>query len=167
MLRRIISLFLVFFFGCGYHFVGKGRLPGEIGSIAIAPLENQTDEPHLGKIMEEALRAELIRRRGVKVVEEGSAEAILKGKITSLHFASLAYDEEGRAREYRASISLDLQLIRREGQEVLWEIRRLIGREEFRVRGDIALDEGRKEEALREIARDLAREVYLRMIEGF
>ncbi|RLA97297.1 MAG: hypothetical protein DRG32_03845, partial [Deltaproteobacteria bacterium] len=78
MLRRIIFLFLVFFFGCGYHFVGKGRLPGEIGSIAIAPFENQTDEPHLGKIMEEALRAELIRRRGVKVVEEGSAEAILK-----------------------------------------------------------------------------------------
>jgi len=167
MLKKIALLFLAFLVGCGYHFVGKGKLPGGINSIAIVAFENRTDEPHLGKIMEEAFRAELISRRGVKVVEEGSAEAILKGKITSLHFASLAYDAEGRAREYRVSISLDLQLIGREDQEVLWEIRRLIGREEFQVRGDIALDEGRKEEALREIARDLAREVYLRMIEGF
>ncbi len=166
-MRRIISLFLVFFFGCGYHFVGKGKLPGEIGSIAIAPFKNQTDEPHLGKIMEEAFRAELISRRGIKVVEEGSAEAILKGKITSLRFASLAYDAEGRAREYRVSVFLDFQLVRKKDQKVLWEVRRLTERKEFQVRGDIALDEGRKEEALREIARDLAREVYLRMTEGF
>jgi len=167
MLKKIALLFLAFSVGCGYHFVGKGKLPGGINSIAIAAFENRTKEPHLGKIIEEALRAELISRREVRVAEGESAEAILKGKITSLHFASLAYDAEGRAREYRVSVFLDLQLVRKVDQKVLWEVRRLTERKEFQVRGDVTFDEERKEEALREIARDLAREVYLRMIEGF
>jgi len=164
MLRLLLLLPLLF--GCGYHFVGKGELPGKVSSLAIVPFENHTQEPRLGDFFTAALREEFISR-GPRVVPQAEAEALLEGEVVGLSLRSLAYDESAKARQYRATVEVAVRLVRRGDGEVLWEEKELRGSREFLVSGEVMMDEGAKEEALRRVAADLAEEIYFRLTEGF
>ncbi len=135
--------------------------------MAISPLENRTLEPNLGTIFTSALQKEFILRRELKIVRAQEAEAILKGTINSLTTSSIAYDEEGRAREYRITVTLDILLMRRAGSEVLWRGDGIKGSQDYKASSDVMVNEGRKTQAIRRIAADLAEEVYFRIKEGF
>jgi len=161
-----LALLIPLLGGCGYHFVGMGGMPRGVKKIAICTLDNATPEPHLGEVIASALRREFITRRGVEVVGEGEAEAILKGKVTSFKLTSLAYDRQGRAKEYRARVVLDLELTSKEGDR-LWGLSNFSWSKSFTVYRDVMIDEQRKNWAIDEIADDLAEAVYLRMTEEF
>jgi outer membrane lipopolysaccharide assembly protein LptE/RlpB len=154
--------------GCGYKLMGRGgQFPDEITSLAIGPLENKTKEANLGAIFVSALRREFIYRHEVEIVSEQKAQATLQGTITSITVRSLAYDEEARAREYRVTITLDLLLIRRENNEILWQGNAITGSEEYFASSDVMVEEGRKNAAIRMIADDLAETTYIKIKERF
>ena len=154
--------------GCGYKLMGRGgEFPEGITSLAIGPLENQTKEANLSAIFISALRKEFIFRREVEIVSEHEAQAVLQGTITSLTAYSLAYDEEARAREYRVTITLNLLMIRRGNNEILWRGDNIEGASEYLASTNVIVEEGRKDSAVRKIAADLAEEIYIKIKERF
>lgn len=161
-----LLLVLSFLFGCGYHFVGKGELPGRVSSLAIVPFGNHTHEPRLGDFLTAALREEFINR-GARVVPQAEAEALLEGEVVGFSLRSLAYDESAKARQYRATVEVAVRLVRRGSGEVLWEVKGLKGSREFLVSGEVMMDERAKEKALSRVAADLAEEIHFRLTGGF
>lgn len=67
--------------GCNYGFIGGG-LPQHVRSIAIASFENATPQPLLGGDVQQALQLELPRNLGVRLSDEASADAVVRGRIT-------------------------------------------------------------------------------------
>ena len=154
--------------GCGYKLMGRGgEFPDEITSLAIGPLDNRTKEANLSAIFISALRKEFIFRREVEIVNEHKAQAALQGTITSLTTSSLAYDEEARAKEYRVTITLNLLMIRRGNDEILWRGDNIEGQGEYLASTNVIVEEGRKDSAVRKIAADLAEEIYIKIKERF
>lgn len=152
--------------GCGYKLMGRGGpFPNSLTSVTISPLENKTKEPNLTSIFTSALRREFIRRCEVAVKSEG-ADATLKGGISSVRITSLAYDQEGRAREYQISILLDLELVRPSG-EIIWQGKGIEGSWHYLASADVMVYEGNKERAIQKIAADLAERAYIMIRERF
>ena len=153
---------------CGYRVMGRGgTFPEGITSVAIVPLENTTKEANLSAIFVSALRREFINRREVEIVTENKADALLQGSITSVKTRSVAYDREGRAKEYRITILLNLLLVRRGDGEILWQGNGIKGFEEYLSSTDVIVEEGRKNAAIRKIADELAEEIYIKIKERF
>lgn len=67
---------------CSYGFVGGG-LPPHIRTMAVLPFENQTSQPLLETDIQRALQQELPRSLGVRIAEEGVADAVLRGTVSS------------------------------------------------------------------------------------
>ena len=168
LFQLTILILLSTVLGCGYKVMGRGgQFPDGITSLAIAPLENKTNEASLGAILVSALRREFIYRREVEIVSEKKADASLQGTIASITVSSLAYDEEARATEYRVTISLNLLLIRTGNNKILWRGDGITGSGEYLASTDVIVNEGRKNTAIRKIAADLAEEIYIKIKERF
>ncbi len=170
----LISIIILFSatLGCGYHIMGKGGgFPEGITSLAIMPLENKTKEPNLSAIFVSALRREFIFRREVEIVSEKKAQASLQGTITSISINSTAYDHEGRATEYRVTITLDLLLVRKENSAILWRGDGIKGSWNYKTPPttpiDVMVNEGNKNNAIRKIGADLAEKIYIMIKERF
>ena len=56
--------------GCGYAPVRYGGGFGEVRSVAVATLRNDTHEAGAEYLVSDALRREFLRRRGVRLVED-------------------------------------------------------------------------------------------------
>lgn len=167
LLLLIITLFTTIL-GCGYQIMGRGGgFPEGITSMAILPLENKTKEANLSAIFVSALRREFIFRHEVEIVSEKKAETTLQGIITAITTSSIAYDQEGRATEYRVSITLNLRLVRQGSEEILWRGDSITGSEEYMASTDVIVDKGRKNSAIRKIATDLAEKIYIKIKERF
>jgi outer membrane lipopolysaccharide assembly protein LptE/RlpB len=166
----LISIIILFSaaFGCGYHIMGKGgEFPEGITSLAIIPLENKTKEPNLASIFTSALRREFIFRREVEIVAEEKAEATLQGSITSVSIVSTAYDSQGRATEYDITVTLDLRLIRRGNNAILWKGNKIAATWHYKASLDVMVNEGNKNTAIQKIATDLAEKIYIMIKERF
>jgi outer membrane lipopolysaccharide assembly protein LptE/RlpB len=166
----VIALIILFStaLGCGYHIMGKGgEFPEGVTSVAILPLENKTKEPNLTSIFTSALRREFIFRRDVEVVPEQKADASLQGAITSENIVSTAYDSEGRAAEYDITITLDLRLVRRGNNAILWKGNEIKGTWHYKASTDVMINEGNKNAAIQKVATDLAEKSYIMIKERF
>ncbi len=166
----VIAIMILFSstLGCGYHIMGKGgEFPEGITSLAIIPLENKTKEPNLTSIFTSALRREFIFRREVEIVAEEKAEAALQGSIDSINIVSIAYDEHGRAIEYDITIALDLRLVRRGNNAVLWKGDKIAATWHYKASFDVMVNEGNKNTAIQKIAADLAEKIYIMIKERF
>lgn len=165
----LLNLLLVpMVLACGYHLMGKGgEFPGGVTTLAISSLENKTPEPNLDTIFVSAFRREFISRRELEIVSSDKAQASLQGAIRSFTTHSLAYDEEGRVKEHRITIILDLLLMHQGNGEILWRGEGIKRSEEYKASSDVMVNEGRKNRAIRKIAADLAEEVYFRIKEEF
>jgi outer membrane lipopolysaccharide assembly protein LptE/RlpB len=162
-----IIFFLWVVMGCGYRFAGEGFGPSsEIRSIAIPTVTNETYEAGIETIITNALLAELIKDRRVKVVGVDEADAVMEGTVTSFTTSSVAYDPTGVVLEYRTWVSLDVIVKRKKTGEVLWSERGLTESDVYRVSSVVLSTEAEKERAIQEIAGELARRIRRRLFEG-
>jgi outer membrane lipopolysaccharide assembly protein LptE/RlpB len=169
-ITRVISIIILFStaLGCGYHIMGKGgEFPEGITSLAIIPLENKTKEPNLTSIFTSALRREFIFRREVEIVAQEKAEASVQGSIGSINIGSTAYDSTGRATEYDITITMDVRLIRRGTNVILWKGDNIAGTWHYKASFDVMVNEANKNAAIQKIASDLAEKIYIMIKERF
>lgn len=68
--------------GCRYGFVGGG-LPSHVRTVAVLPFENQTSQPLLETDIQRALQQELPRNLGVRIADQGVADAVVRGTVSS------------------------------------------------------------------------------------
>ena len=165
-----LTLFLLScgLWGCGYRLEGMATsLPPEIQKIAIPTLRNRTLEARIENIFTRALIREFNQDRRLRVVREGEADCVLRGSIQSFSRSSVSYDEAGLVLEYRVEVTMEVGLHRSDTDEVLWQASSMREFESYRADSDVLVNEARKDEAIEEVARELAETIHDRIMDRF
>jgi hypothetical protein len=147
--------------GCGYQFVRYEGGLGQVGSVAIETLANESYEPGVETIVAEALRREFLRRGAVRLTDDvGGADLVLSGRVLPIETVGLSYSSIVLAIEYQLTLSLALQATRGDGTSVPIDPRALRESERYLVSGDVEATRTNREEALRRVAGVLAERVH-------
>ena len=168
--RVLLSIFLFVFAssGCGYHFINqKSDILSGIDSIAIPYFSNNSYQSGLERYLTEALVNEFVKSRIIDIVNEGNADAVIRGHIRKFYEQVISFDKDDTALEYRATLLLSATLERRDTSEVLWKNKELFHFEDYRVASEIAGTEANKEQAIKMISVEIAERIHDSIIEGF
>lgn len=178
---------------CGYHLAGTVvSLPPDIRTIHVGKIENDTRYIGLEKNLAFALEDAILRWGSLQVTEDpGAGDAVLGGRIRVVEVRPVSFDSADLALQYEISVVADFYLQRSSNAEVLWEIRGLREFDEYSAVSDVVvtssaqfqqgtlnandlpkftevqLAESEQRMAMKRVLRDMARDAYASMTEGF
>jgi len=169
MLRRLaICLLALSLLGCGYGFRGTvSYLPGDIQTIAITYPIDRAGEPNLADVLAQALIQEFNRSKLLKLVEPALADVILRGTIKSVASGAVAFQDVRTALERRVTMVVDMELVRRTNDQLVWRQRGLAEGEDYNVDSASTVTEDNRQEALAEAAERLAMRIHDSIFENF
>lgn len=157
--------------GCGYHLVGtSSSLPPELQTLHVEKFENLTRWVDLDQRLVEAVTLEWVRRGRFEVVDNPEeADVILSGVITSVSFAPVSFDQQGRATEYQITMLTSVRLRDMQGDEprLLWEDRAFSRRTSYPVDPRAKNYFDRQIEAINDVSKEYARALVSAVLEGF
>ena len=153
--------------GCGYHFAGTGgQAPGNIKSIAIDVLQNNTAEVGLGSVFTNAIINQFVQWKRLPIKPRKEAEGVLSGAITGIKTQEVSHVDTQKTLTTRLTITLKITLKSVKTDEILWQ-RNYSYYEDYVETGN-ALDTALlRRQASNEIAEYLAQKIYLDMFEEF
>ena len=150
---------------CGYT-TSPALLPSHLKTLAVPVFENGTTEYTLEQDITTAVVAAFVRDNHLKVVDERSANCVLRGKVTQYKNAVFGFTNATQAQEYRVTIAVQVTFKDRVKNRELWsdEIVRTANYYVQDVPGQLAKTEldGRKEAISK-----IADEVLSRSVEGW
>lgn len=153
---------------CGYHFPGQtGTLPGGVKNIYIPLFVNKTSEPQLENRLSSVVSEVFARNGKISQVESAKqAEAVLEGVISSYRTTPLSYDKFDNISEYRSTMVVDAKLRRVSDGRLLWQgsvtwYADYVAAADKTIQGDLEKD------AIDEINRRLAEELFYRLLDNF
>lgn len=122
--------------GCFYTFQAGAGLPGHVRTLAVIPFDNETGRFELTQEIQERFLTELPRTFGVTVAGEEHADAVIRGTVRSYNvdapsFRPGAAPDRTEVVERRVTIVVEVQVVDRVGNMVLWENRSLSARGEY------------------------------------
>jgi hypothetical protein len=165
-----VCLLLLFFLatvGCGYHFAGTGgQAPGDIQSIAVDVLQNNTAEIGLESVFTNAILNEFIRWKRLPIKPRKEADGVLGGSIAEIKIREVSHVDSDKTLTSRVTITLKLNLKRVETDEILWK--KSYSYYEDYVETGNSLDTALlRRQATDKIAEFLAEKIYIDMFEEF
>ena len=142
--------------GCGYRLTGgvSGALSR---TLSVGHLVNRTYRADLEADLERALREELARRSPSGVTAGGELE--LAGTVQSLLVEPASYTASDQIREYRTTITAEMQLREPATGKVLWKGIDT-GVQYFPANADLAVQRNSEQQAVSGACRDLAEHLY-------
>lgn len=175
-MKTIVALLgIVCLSGCGYHFATvKDSLPGGIKSVFIPTFQNHTKEAGIENTFTSALRNEFIKSKAIQVIDRDHAEGEIIGKVMQLSLEATSHQEKNLeergtkilAREYSANVTVEVSLIRKKDQKVLWS-RTLSDSRRYSAAEDLLVNETKQREAFDKISVYLMEQVHDQMFEDF
>ena len=178
--------------GCGYQFAGTGnRLPPEIHTVSLGPIQNATREVGIEKQLLESLEDEVTSHGRLKVVPTGEGDAQLTGMVRYYISRPIGFNSNDEATLYQAIVAVDLDLRRRDNGKLLWKTvgqretedysaipgtvvtsssqfqRSAVNVKSIPQFTDIQLSESTRRDANERLIEQLARDVYDSMMEDF
>lgn len=166
--------------GCGYHMTASGGpLPKNLTSIYVPEFENRTAETSVGGPLTNEVRR-LLDRQGIGGhADPSGSEGTLYGRIVNASASPLAskvYNSSvagavinpnavGDPGLFVVSLTVNAKLMR--GSEVVSEIQNLSLSEQYQPTNDLAAFEANRQNALRRLVHDLAKEIVERLTTGF
>jgi len=146
--------------GCGVYSASSGRVDENIQRVYVDYLENMTPEPNLGVDIAEGIIEALQIDNTLKVVDEGSADSILSGKVLRYHLKEVAArGTDLTVNEYQVQISVQLDFLVRSTGEALFSKKRFNGTGNYVLEDDATDEETARKEALTEIVKDILAQV--------
>src|SRR3989338_3824495 len=173
--RTALLLGFLCFLGCGYHFSAvKDRLPGGIKSVFIPTFQNRTKEAGIENTFTSALRNEFIKSKAIHVGDRAQAQGEIIGKVMQLSLEATSHEEknlESRgskilAREYNVNVTVEVSLVRRKDQKMLWS-RTLSDSRRYSSAEDLLSNEVKQREAFDKISVYVMEQVHDQMFEDF
>jgi outer membrane lipopolysaccharide assembly protein LptE/RlpB len=164
------SILCLILSGCGYTLVGQGNLPDHIKTIAIPTFENKTLEEGVEEIITQAVIEEFVQGGKVRLVSEENADAVLRGTVRSYKSDDVAsYDENNDVSSYKLKIAVDIEITDMVNDKIIWQTEGLTEDEDFDggPAVNITEEEENEEEALRDLAEELAQRIRALSTEGF
>ena len=148
-------------FACNYHIVRYGDLPEDVRSISVRTLENDSTEPGVELLVTEALRREIMRRGGIRLVADPSvADLVLRGRVRPLAISSKSFSSVVLVLEYTVTLAVDLEIERRGGTTLEFSGSRFRNSEIYLASADVEAGRKNREEALRRVAGVIAERVH-------
>jgi hypothetical protein len=151
---------------CAYT-TSTALLPSHLKTVAVPVFENGTTEYTLEQEVTDAVIARLVADNHLKVVDERSADAVIKGRITVYRNAVFGFSQAAEAQEYRVTLSASVIFKDQVKNRELWSEPGLVKTANYYVvdtPGAAAKTEldGRKEAIAK-----LAEEIVARSVEGW
>ncbi len=165
--------------GCGYHFRAVGKPMGiEIPSLAIPMIESGSSLLGFEGEFTKVIREEFISRANIPLVPENEAAMVLIGKVYDIKTNPLSYSitqssvrgektnyEETNARWLR--IRMEARLMERATGKIIWQDKNIAEKASFSVGTDPLTNRHNERKAVSQIAKNLARRLYLQTMERF
>jgi len=178
---------------CGYHLAGSNvALPEDVKSIHVGKLGNDSAYPGLEKMLGFALEDAISRWGKLRVADDaGGSDATLGGRIAAVDLYAVSFDQNDLALQYQWSVVADLYLRRNSDGKVLWQIDGLRQSDEYSAVAqvivtsseqfqqgtldaqnlpnftEVQLAESEGRIAMNRLLKDMARDAYALMTEGF
>ncbi len=152
---------------CGYRFVRYDSGLGDVRTVAIQTLRNDSFEPGVERVVTDALLREFLRRGGVRVVEDpGRADLVLSGAVLPLLTHAQSLSAAVFVLEEQVALSLALEARRGDGTLVPLHASAQNESEVYLVSADVEATRKNREEAIRRLAGVLAGRVHDALAEG-
>jgi hypothetical protein len=145
--------------GCfaGYEIVRYENALGDVRTIAVKALANETFEPGVEAIVSDAIVGEFIRRGALDVVDDGAtADLTVDGAVEDILIQSRTFSSIQFALEYAVTLKLRLEVKRRDGTKVDLDDRILQESDLYFASADIETTRKNREEAVRRVSMILA-----------
>jgi hypothetical protein len=130
-------------------------LPSHVRTLAVVPFENETDRFDIPQEIYEAVLRDVPRAFGIQAASEEHADAVIRGRIRrySVDAPSFRTGAQGgvEVMERSVSIGMEVQVVDRVNNVILWEDRSLQARGEYLE--DTELEEQGRELAVERIVR--------------
>jgi len=164
-----IFLLIVLLAGCGYHLRGTSALyeKHKIKYLAIPVFANKTFEPHIERMVTDALIEEMKYSGDIIITSRNSADAELTGSIKSFSSSIVSTLRGDMAYEYRITFVISAVLTDLKSGKVIWRDDNIVAEQIFKAGSTPLLHEGSKREAVKNAAYAAAREIYHRVNEDF
>jgi outer membrane lipopolysaccharide assembly protein LptE/RlpB len=152
--------------GCGYS-ASPALLPQHLKSVAIPVFENGTPEAELEQQVTDAVVQRFVRDNHLKVVDEKSASAVLRGRVTQYKNSVFGFSNTEQANEYRVTIAVEVTFKDLVKNRELWSDENLIKTSNYYVQ-DLAGQTAKTEiDGRREAVLKIADEILTRTVEGW
>jgi hypothetical protein len=147
--------------GCGYKPVRYGGGLGDVRSVAVQTLRNDSYEPGAEFVVSEALRREFLRRGAVALSEDpAAADVVLSGRVERVAIAGRAFSSVLLVLEFQLTVYLEIHATRRDGSEIPLDANALRESERFLASADLEAQRKNRDEAMRRVASVLAGRVH-------
>lgn len=152
--------------GCGYRLPNAAVTPELSGkTVRIALFGNRTFKPNIEGILTNKLIDEFSLHSGTFVVS-GDSDFIITGEILSYGASAASYSAADIVREYRATMTVEAVLRRKETQQIIWK-GSVSETQIYPANTNVAFQQNSEEAALRELARAVAQKLYHHIAQGF
>jgi hypothetical protein len=163
----VVYLILLSLIGCGYHFAGTGgQAPGDIQSIAVDVLQNNTAEIGLENVFTNAIINQFVQWKRLPIKPRKEAEGVLGGTIAGINYQEVSHLDSEKTLTTRVTIDLKLTLKRAETDEILWK-KNYSYYEDYVETGSALNTALLRRQAADKIAQYLAEKIYIDMFEQF
>jgi hypothetical protein len=162
-LRALLLLAALLGGGCfaGYEIVRYENALGDVRTLAIRGLENESYEPGVEAIVSDALVTEFMRRGALELVDDAdAADLVIGGAVADVQIQSRTFSSIQFALEYAVSIRLRLEVSRRDGTKIELDDRSLQETELYFASADVETMRKNREEAMRRVSVVLAGRVH-------
>lgn len=151
---------------CAYT-TSTALLPSHLKTVAIPVFENATTEYTLEQELTQAVIDRFVQDNHLKVVDERSANAVLRGKITQYRNTVFGFSTAVQAQEYRVTIQLSVSFKDQVKNRELWHDDDLIKTVNYFV-VDVPGQRARTElDGRKEAIQKIADEILSRSVEGW
>jgi outer membrane lipopolysaccharide assembly protein LptE/RlpB len=155
--------------GCGYSLVGTAStLPQSIKVIHFEALANQTQRVGVEQRLSREIAAELASRGRFSVQAAAvGADAELSGAVTGFVLYPVAFDQQGRARQYQVRIVARISFKTLPGEKVLWENPTYSFQDDYTFSTSAASYVDRENEVIDRVSERFAQSLVSSLLEGF
>ena len=162
-----ILIFILFFYGCGYHLVGYGSaLPSHIRTIAIPVFKNTSPEPSIHRDATDVIRQKFIADGRLKVTGKSKADLLIRGTLTDYHLRAVSFSGKDIAEEYIVRLGVQVEAYDQVKKKIILN-QKFTTQWDYRVGSGLTDSESERFVALKEAYDDLGGRLVSIIIEQF
>ena len=152
--------------GCAYS-TAAVALPPHLKSIAIPQFENSTNEYSLEQDITTAVIDRFVADNHLKVVDERSADAVLRGRITQYRNSVFGISPQNLAQEYRVTIVVSVTLKDQVKNRELWSDDNLVKTANYYVQNVPGQEASTELDGRKNAIAKIADEILARSVQGW
>lgn len=154
--------------GCGYRVAAGNRLPSDIRTVAVVPLENHTTTYEVEQVLTRALVHGMVEKGGYRLVgNPARADAVLRGAVIRVSANPVTFGRQTFGSTFLVTVRAAVQFKDRRTNKTLFSNSNFIFREQYQINADQKSFFSEQNPALDRIADDFASSVVTTIMESF